>query len=627
MNNKNDIHGGNFSAVSTALNIPQLPELIYDFSVNINPFGMPLAVERAIAGMSSADYSNYPEPYANSANKALAKAHGISPASTLTGNGSTELFSWIVQTIKPKVAHCIAPCYTGYSEVCNTAGIPLIPAIFAKPENNFAIELNKINFTDIKLIFIASPNNPTGVTIPKQKILSTAIKNPDTFFIVDESFIDFLPEEKSLFYEKQLPENIAIVKSLTKFFAIAGIRLGIIHAAPRTIAKFAKKHLPWSVNSIAQKIAHTLYSDKNYICETRKNICELRKNLSAKLVKFDELKIYPGYANFILCQITSDTIVQTLQKKLIQKAIMIRNCTEITGLNNSFFRIAVKNKNDNDLLINTLNNILTTSPVKKIHTCKKNPIMIVGTTSDAGKSIVTTALCRYYSKKGIKVAPFKAQNMSLNSFVTKEGGEMGRAQVVQAEAAGIQPHTDMNPVLLKPTGNAGSQLILNGKPLCNVTARSYYEEKCELRKDAQAAYDRLASRFQMIIIEGAGSPAEINLQKQDFVNMAMAQYANATTILVADINPGGVFASIYGTVKLIPQNYRKFLSGIIINKFRGDVSLLKEGIVSSARKSVKLLILGSRITAISIKLLCFLGVCFFESGLIESSSSMLRFSI
>ena len=124
----------------------------------------------------------------------------------------------------------------------------------------------------------------------------------------------------------------------------------------------------------------------------------------------------------------------------------------------------------------------------------------------------------------------------------------------------------MNPVLLKPTGDAGSQLIVNGKPVCNVTAKGYYEEKCELRKDAQDAFDRLAERYEMIILEGAGSPAEINLQDKDFVNMAMAEHANAKTILVADINPGGVFASIYGTVKLIPARQRKYLSGIIINK-------------------------------------------------------------
>jgi cobyric acid synthase CobQ/L-threonine-O-3-phosphate decarboxylase len=579
MNKKNDIHGGNPSAIAAKLELKCSPEILYDFSVNINPFGMPDAVERAIAGMRSSDYSNYPEIYAEHASEAVAEAHNIPTDSILLGNGSTELFSWIIQAISPKKAHCIAPCYSGYSEICRAAGKTLEIAKYAKPEDDFKITLKDIEFKDIELIFLASPNNPTGVTIPKSELLDTARKNSGTFFVVDESFTDFLPDQKTLLAEKELPANIAIVKSLTKFFAIAGVRLGMLYAVPETVAKFAEKRLPWSVNAVAQKIAPLLYIDNEYICETRTKICELRKQLSANLANCKDIKVFPASADFILCQTKN---VPQLQKYLMEQGILIRNCSDISGLDNSFFRIAVRTEKENTTLLNAIQNYIKKSADSEILTTgdekTMQPLMVVGTTSDAGKSVVTAALCRHFARKGVKVAPFKAQNMSLNSFVTKEGGEMGRAQVVQAEAAGIEPHTDMNPVLLKPTGDSGSQLILNGKPLCNVTARSYYEEKCELRKDAQAAYDRLAARFDMIIIEGAGSPAEINLQKEDFVNMAMAEYANAKTILVADINPGGVFASIYGTVKLIPQRYRKYLCGVIINKFRGDVSLLKGGI-------------------------------------------------
>ncbi|MCK5844724.1 MAG: cobyric acid synthase, partial [Victivallales bacterium] len=209
---------------------------------------------------------------------------------------------------------------------------------------------------------------------------------------------------------------------------------------------------------------------------------------------------------------------------------------------------------------------------------KYRPIMVLGTTSDAGKSLVAAGLCRYFSKQGLKVAPFKAQNMSLNSFVTKDGDEMGRAQVVQAQAAGIEPHVDMNPVLLKPTGENGSQVIVNGKPRRSATAREYYGAKHEFRDEARAAFDRLSERYELIVLEGAGSPAEINLQKDDFVNTAIGEYADAACVLVADINPGGVFASIFGTVRLIPERHRHLLKGIIINKFRGDESLLDEGI-------------------------------------------------
>ena len=583
MKKREDIHGGNRAAIVKRLGLKETTEVNYDFSVNINPFGMPIAVERTLAGMTNSDFSDYPEIYADTATSALAKAHNRSSDSILLGNGSTELFLWIIQSISPAKAHIIAPCYSGYAEVCRAAGVEVEIAKFAKPEDNFQIDLDSIDYSSIKLIFIATPNNPTGTTIPKEKILSTAQKNPATFFVIDESFSDFLTDESSIISESRLPANIAIVKSLTKFFAIAGIRIGMLYAAPQTVAKFAERRLPWSVNAVAQKIAPILYSDRDYICKTRRKICELRQELSAKLAEIKGIKFFPAAANFILCQLTREqqnTInnVSELQTKLLQNGIMIRNCSDIPGLDDSFFRLALLADNANRALINHLNWLMNSPSSEPQISKKTDAIMVVGTTSDAGKSVVAAALCRYFYNKGVSVAPFKAQNMSLNSFVTKEGGEMGRAQVVQAEAAKIEPHTDMNPVLLKPTGESGSQLIINGKAVCNVTARSYYEEKCEIRKDAQAAYDRLAERYDMIIIEGAGSPAEINLQKQDFVNMAMAEYAEAKTILVADINPGGVFAAIYGTVKLIPQHHRKYLSGIIINKFRGDVSLLKNGI-------------------------------------------------
>jgi adenosylcobyric acid synthase len=204
--------------------------------------------------------------------------------------------------------------------------------------------------------------------------------------------------------------------------------------------------------------------------------------------------------------------------------------------------------------------------------------MVVGTTSDAGKSIVATGLCRLLARRGVSVAPFKAQNMALNSYVTAEGGEMGRAQVTQAHAAGLLPHTDMNPVLLKPLGEKESQVIVNGQPIGNFKAREYYAAKAEMRQAAHAAYDRLSTQYEMIVLEGAGSPAEINLMEEDFVNMAMADYAGAKTILVADIDRGGVFASIYGTLALIPARYRDLIAGVIINKFRGDVTLLESGI-------------------------------------------------
>ena len=205
-------------------------------------------------------------------------------------------------------------------------------------------------------------------------------------------------------------------------------------------------------------------------------------------------------------------------------------------------------------------------------------IMVQGTMSNAGKSLLAAGLCRIFKQDGYRVAPFKSQNMALNSFITEEGLEMGRAQVMQAEAAGIKPSVLMNPILLKPTNDVGSQVIVNGEVLGTMSARDYFKYKKKLVPDIMKAYDKLASENDIIVIEGAGSPAEINLKTEDIVNMGMAKMADAPVILVADIDRGGVFASAYGTIKLLPVDEQERFCGIVINKFRGDVDILKPGL-------------------------------------------------
>lgn len=209
---------------------------------------------------------------------------------------------------------------------------------------------------------------------------------------------------------------------------------------------------------------------------------------------------------------------------------------------------------------------------------KARPIMIQGTTSNAGKSIVAAGLCRVFMQDGHRVAPFKSQNMALNSYVTLDGLEMGRAQVTQAQAAGLEPDVRMNPVLLKPTTDVGSQVILNGEVVGNMSAMDYFKYKRTLRPEVQKAYESLAAENDIVVIEGAGSPAEINLKAEDIVNMGMAQMADAPVLLVADIDRGGVFASIYGTIALLEPEERSRIKGVIINKFRGDKAILQSGI-------------------------------------------------
>ena len=205
-------------------------------------------------------------------------------------------------------------------------------------------------------------------------------------------------------------------------------------------------------------------------------------------------------------------------------------------------------------------------------------IMIQGTMSNAGKSLLTAGLCRIFRQDGYRVIPFKSQNMALNSFITEEGLEMGRAQVMQAEAAGVKPSVLMNPILLKPTNDTGSQVIVNGEVRGNMSARDYFAMKKSLIPDIMEAYNKLAEDADIIVIEGAGSPAEINLKNDDIVNMGMAKLAKAPVLLVGDIDRGGVFAQLYGTVELLEQDEKDMVKGLIINKFRGDKTILDPGV-------------------------------------------------
>ena len=218
-------------------------------------------------------------------------------------------------------------------------------------------------------------------------------------------------------------------------------------------------------------------------------------------------------------------------------------------------------------------------------------IMLQGTASNVGKSIITTGLCRIFKQDNYKVIPFKSQNMALNSFITKEGLEMGRAQVSQAEACGIDPIADMNPILLKPNGNNKSQVIVRGKVVGDMSSKEYYEYKLELEKILDDIFKEFEEKFDIVVMEGAGSCAEINLMDRDISNMGMAQIADAPVILIGDIDRGGVFASIVGTIMLLPEKDRERVKGVIINKFRGRKELLESG-VKMLEDIIKVPVLG-----------------------------------
>ncbi|HFD86122.1 MAG TPA: cobyric acid synthase, partial [Gammaproteobacteria bacterium] len=203
--------------------------------------------------------------------------------------------------------------------------------------------------------------------------------------------------------------------------------------------------------------------------------------------------------------------------------------------------------------------------------------MVQGATSDAGKSTLVTALCRIFHRRGIRVVPFKPQNMALNSAVTADGGEIGRAQAVQAQAAGLEPHIDMNPILLKPNSDTGSQVIIHGRAIESMEAQRYHDYKKIAMQAVLESHQRLSRRYDRIIVEGAGSPAEINLREGDIANMGFAEAVDCPVILIADIDKGGVFAHLVGTLALLSESEQLRVKGFVINRFRGDIKLLEPG--------------------------------------------------
>jgi len=209
---------------------------------------------------------------------------------------------------------------------------------------------------------------------------------------------------------------------------------------------------------------------------------------------------------------------------------------------------------------------------------KAATLMVQGTTSDAGKSLLVTALCRWLARQGVRVAPFKPQNMALNSAVTEDGGEIGRAQAVQAQACYLTPHSDMNPVLLKPNTDVGAQVIVQGRAIGNLDAQDYHAYKRRARAAVLQSYERLAGQYQVVVVEGAGSPAEINLREGDIANMGFAEAVDCPVLLIADIDRGGVFAHLVGTLALLSERERARVAGFVINRFRGDLALLKPGL-------------------------------------------------
>ena len=564
-------HGGNLRELADKIGLSESD--ICDFSANINPLGPPDWL-RSVISRAVDSVVNYPDPNCEKLVKAIADHYNIGKEEILVANGSAEIISAIPLALSLTRAVIPVPAYNDYEATCELAGMS-IEKLDMTASGNLTLDLGIMSncIKGGELVFIANPNNPTGLTLDVSELREFAKKYNDTIFVVDEAFIDFVVDGQSLVSDR--PDNVIVLRSMTKFYAIAGIRLGFAVGPRELIGQIRKYITPWSVNAFAQEVGVRALEDKEYIAKTVEIVTLNRQWLYKELSRINGLYVYPGQANFLLVKITKAQInAKLLAGRLLEKdAIAIRVCDNFDGLDENYFRVVVKSQNDNHRLVEAISRELGQSV--KVSTSKKKPaIMFQGCSSSAGKSFLATALCRVLLQDGVKVAPFKSQNMSLNSFVTRDGGEMGRAQVVQAQACKLDPDVRMNPVLLKPNSDTGSQVIVLGKPIGNMKVAEYTSYKSKLFDTVKQTYDSLCDENDVIVIEGAGSPAEINLKADDIVNMRMAQYAQSPVLLAGDIDRGGIFASFIGTMETMQPWERELIAGFIVNRFRGDESLL-----------------------------------------------------
>lgn len=562
-------HGGDLKTAEELYGRAGQPFL--DYSSNMNPWGPPAAVADVLS-QYIAQINQYPDPAVRELRSRIAEIYRIPENSILIGNGAAELIDLVVRVLKPQVTGIARPSFSEYEEavekICGAIhDIPL------KAEHDFELQAEDAMHAaqQCSLLFLGHPNNPTGKLLPNS-LVSNLIEQQIPL-VLDEAFMDFIPEEEELSFIREAPhrKNLFIVRSMTKFYSIPGIRLGFIVGHPEQIAKLNKLQVPWSVNSLAQAIGTAVLDDSEFRNRTLNWLSKERDWLTAQLQSL-HLKVIPSKTNYLLFAFAKP-IVKAVQKRMGQLGVLVRDGSRFPGLDESYCRIAIRKREDNERFLSCLQEVLLNIPVKA------PTLMVQGTASDVGKSILTAALCRILTQDGLQVVPFKSQNMSLNSYVTPDGKEIGRAQGLQADACRIAATTDMNPILLKPSKDMVAQVVVHGKPFGDWSAKAYREDYLpKAEAIVKEALDRLRNNNDCVVIEGAGSPAEINLKDRDIVNMRLAGWADAPVVLVADIDRGGVFATIVGTLELLLPEERDRVKGFIINKFRGDVSLLQPGL-------------------------------------------------
>ena len=616
-----------------------------DYSVNINPLGMP--PRACAAAKHGVDQSiAYPDWKVEKLRDAVVsflnrKLGAVAPEWITFGNGAADLIYRLMQVLRPQEVIVAAPAFAEYSVAAERVGAQLRPIYLAEADDfSFtpAVEAAFIHAIEGapsgSAVFLCNPNNPDGNVICAEVLrrIAAVCESKNSWLIVDECFLPFLrsdetshtvsgcladtscaqedgehgtqtavcpseacdvvheryPSERtcSMVPSLQAFQHLVILRAFTKIYGMPGLRLGYMLTAAQALTDAVQATMtPWEINLPAQLAGVAALEETEFVEKTRALIREERAFLVRVLPTLpyvEKVYVSASDANFILFRTALEPHRVDLKERLLEKGILIRACGNYEGLDARYYRICVRTHEENLKLMHRWRTLKTpdvsgmTNSEHSAH--RARAIMVQGTMSNAGKSLLVAGLCRIFHEDGYRVAPFKAQNMALNSFITDEGLEMGRAQVVQAEAAGIAPDARMNPILLKPTTDVGSQVIVRGVAQGNMTARAYYRSKKALLPVVRDTYASLAAEYDIIVIEGAGSPAEVNLREDDLVNMGMAAIADAPVLLVGDIDRGGVFAQLLGTIELLEPEERARIRGLIINKFRGDKTILDPGL-------------------------------------------------
>jgi cobyric acid synthase CobQ/L-threonine-O-3-phosphate decarboxylase len=510
---------------------------------------------------------HYPDPDCVELRQAAAARYGAQPAEVIAGNGTSEILQLVARAAGMSRGLIPVPAYSDYARAAEQSGM----SVHAVPLGR-DLEAESLSNT---VVFLGRPNNPTGDVPDGELLRAIAARHPRSLFVVDEAFGDFVQNFDSLTHRR--PANVLVLLSLTKIYAIPGLRLGCAVGDADLIRRMREFQPAWSVNTLAQAVGAAALRDADYVGRTREYVARHRQWLTGELKSIRGLTIFPSEANFLLVRMErGGTDARALAKHLLAAGIAIRVCDNFVGLDARYFRVAVRTEEENGKLVRALREVLAPPRTPSTSTRRRATcLMFQGTTSNAGKSVLTAALCRILHQDGYSVAPFKSQNMSLNSFVTRDGREMGRAQVVQAQACRIAPDARMNPILLKPNSDTGSQVILLGKPVGNMEVERYIDFKAHAFDVAKRAFDELAAEHDVLVLEGAGSPAEVNLKHHDIANMQMAHYAGSPVLIVGDIDRGGVFASFVGSMEVFAEWERALVAGFVVNRFRGQASLLQ----------------------------------------------------